>query len=329
LIEGISDSFKADESEKQATNNLMAQKISTIDLRRRQQQRLYHGARPCSPVLSMIDPAEVIERSRLKAEEDLQALDRVIDSITVGMSRKAFNSRLKALARISFKNASTICDHILAEQTEQNIKPSTAESEVKLLIWVSRYLNHKPFKEMTKQDVLAYLNSIRKPVSVDPQQRWIGSYNGRLRYLLKFFRWLHNKDEPDYRKRATPQCIQGLCILPRQEKTTYKPSDLWDSREHAIFLKYCPSVRDRCYHAMANDMSARPHEILNRTFQLHCYRGLPKYDIKEVLNPAGNRRRQRMLSALMRLRKLLVYRLMHFDEPIQDVLLQNMALIGN
>ena len=195
----------------------MAQKISTIDLRRRQQQRLYYGARPCSPVLSTIDPAEVTERSSLKAEEDLQALDRVIDSITVGMSRKAFNSRLKALARISFKNASTICDHILAEQTEQNIKPSTAESKVKLLIWLSRYLNHKPFKEMTKQDVLAYLNSIRKPVSVDPQQRWIGSYNGRLRYLLKFFRWLHNKDEPDYRKRATPQCIQGLRILPRQE----------------------------------------------------------------------------------------------------------------
>jgi hypothetical protein len=67
LIEGISDSFKADESEKQATNNLMAQKISTIDLRRRQQQRLYYGARLCSPVLSTIDPAEVTERSRLKA----------------------------------------------------------------------------------------------------------------------------------------------------------------------------------------------------------------------------------------------------------------------
>src|SRR5262249_17271794 len=26
---------------------------------------------------------------------------------------------------------------------------------------------------------------------------------------------------------------------------------------------YCPSKRDRCYHAMANDMSARTHEILN------------------------------------------------------------------
>jgi hypothetical protein len=30
-----------------------------------------------------------------------------------------------------------------------------------------------------------------------------------------------------------------------------------------IFLKYYPSIRDRCYHAMAIDMSAHPHEILN------------------------------------------------------------------
>jgi hypothetical protein len=59
---------------------------------------------------------------------------------------------------------------------------------------------------------------------------------------------------------------------------------------------------------------------MDRTFQLHCYRGLPKYDIKEVLNPAGNARRQRMLSALLHLRKLmLVRRLIHFYEPIIDL----------
>jgi hypothetical protein len=36
-----------------------------------------------------------------------------------------------------------------------------------------------------------------------------------------------------------------------------------------------------------------------------------------------------MASDVYRRKLLLVYRLMHFDEPIQDVLLQNMALIGN
>jgi hypothetical protein len=27
-------------------------------------------------------------------------------------------------------------------------------------------------------------------------------------------------------------------------------------------LKYCPSARDRCYHGMARDSAARPHESL-------------------------------------------------------------------
>jgi integrase len=203
------------------------------------------------------------EKQTRRLGQDYEALDRLIDSITRDFSRKGIRSRLKALANKGSINAATICDHILTEQTEHNIKTLTAESKVKSLLWLSKFLNDKPFEEMTKQDILSYLNSIRKPTSIDPQQKWIGSYNNRLRYYAKFFRWLYNKEEPDYRKRISPPCIQGLKQLPRLEKSSYKPSDLWDSREHSVFLKYCPNVRDRCYHAMANDMSARPHEILN------------------------------------------------------------------
>jgi hypothetical protein len=190
-------------------------------------------------------------------------LDGVIDSITQGMSRKAPNTRLKMLYRISPSNAATICEHILSEQTGCNIKTSTAENKLKALLWLTRFLTLKAFEQMTKQDILSYLNSLRKPQEEDPQQKWIGSYNNRLRVFIKFFKWLYSKDESNYRKRISPPCIQGLRQLPRQDKSPYKPTDLWDNREHAIFLKYCPDPRDRCYHAMAIDMSARPSEILN------------------------------------------------------------------
>ena len=40
-------------------------------------------------------------------------------------------------------------------------------------------------------------------------------------------------------------------------------SDIWTEKEIGLFLKYCPNKRDRCYLAMAYDMSARPSEILN------------------------------------------------------------------
>jgi hypothetical protein len=183
-----------------------------------------------------ITTAQEEKEEQARTEEDYQSLDRLVDSITQDFSRKGINSRLKALARRSI-NTATICDHILAEQTEQNIKTSTAESKVKSLLWISKYLNEKPFEEMTKQDILSYLNSLRKPTSTDPQQKWIGSYNNRLRYYAKFFRWLYNREEPDYRKRISPPCIQGLRQLPRQEKSSYKPSLLSQNELDFLFGK--------------------------------------------------------------------------------------------
>lgn len=166
------------------------------------------------------------------------------------------------MASNSPENSVTICQYILAEVTEMNIKQSTKEGKIKVLLWLSTFLQHMPFHQMTKQNVLSYLDSLRRPLSDDPNQKWIGSYNSRQMILNKFFRWLYNPDEPDPKRRVTPVYMRGVKKLPRQEKSPYKPSDIWDSREHSI-LKYCPNKRDRCYHAMANDMSARPHEILN------------------------------------------------------------------
>jgi len=53
---------------------------------------------------------------------------------------------------------------------------------------------------MTKNDILCYLNSLRKSSEVDPTHRSIGTYNGRQMVFMKFFRWLYNQDEPDHRK---------------------------------------------------------------------------------------------------------------------------------
>jgi len=57
--------------------------------------------------------------------------------------------------------------------------------------------------------------------------------------------------------------MKGIKQIPRKEKSPYKPSDIWTNDDHAIFLKYCPEKRDKCYHPMANDTSRRPHELLS------------------------------------------------------------------
>src|SRR5215217_4116306 len=56
--------------------------------------------------------------------------------------------------------------------------------------------------------------------------------------------------------------IHNIPQLKRKEKSIYKPSDLWTPEDDLLFLRYCQSKRDKCYHAVSRDLSARPHEIL-------------------------------------------------------------------
>ncbi|MGZ5471535.1 MAG: tyrosine-type recombinase/integrase, partial [Nitrososphaeraceae archaeon] len=160
-------------------------------------------------------------------------------------------------------NTNTLCDCIIAEQNEINIKESTKEWKIKHLISLLKFVENKNLNEITKQDILDFLNNKRKPEAIDPTHKSIGTWNNLHILFLKFFRWLNNPNEPDPKKRETPDCMKGVRRLPRKEKSSYKPSDLWTVDEHSIFLKYCPSKRDRAFHAMANDTSARPHELLN------------------------------------------------------------------
>lgn len=156
-------------------------------------------------------------------------MDRKIDSITKSLSRPYFNKILKELYKRNVENSKTICDYIIAEQIEINIQNSTKESKIKILVWLSNHFHDKKsFKDMTKEDILDFLNGLRKSTSEDPSSKWIGSYNGRQIILSKFFRWLYNSHEPDNRNRITPHCMQGVKRLPRKERTCYKPSDIWN-----------------------------------------------------------------------------------------------------
>ena len=124
------------------------------------------------------------------------SLEKKIDLITKSLSRAYYKNILIKLADRNTENANILCDYITAEQNEINIKNSTKESRIKVLVWLSNFFEDKiSFKELTKQDILNFLNSLRKSILEDESQRWIGSYNARQIILNKFFRWLYNSDE--------------------------------------------------------------------------------------------------------------------------------------
>ena len=146
-------------------------------------------------------------------------------------------------------------------KSEVNLSDHYRRDVIVTLYRFSKFRNDKLFKDSTRTDVISFLNSFRKPESLDPLHKWIGTYNIYREHLLRFFKWLHSPNiEP--KRRPKPSVVDNIAELKRKEKSIYKPSDLWTQQDDLLFLKYCPSKRERCYHAMSRDLSARPHEIL-------------------------------------------------------------------
>jgi integrase/recombinase XerD len=181
-----------------------------------------------------------------------------LHTVTSGLQKYVYKQLTE---QVSKENSITIADYILAQKTEVNLADTYRASIITTLITLSKFLNNMPFKNMAREDILSYLDNLRKPEASDPLHRWIGSYNEKRQRLAKFFKWLYSPDT-EAGKRPKPAVLENIPTLRRKEQSIYKPTDIWNREEDLLFLRYCPNRRDRCYHAVSRDASGRPHEIL-------------------------------------------------------------------
>lgn len=185
-------------------------------------------------------------------------LEKKISLITEDLSPH-YSDRLY---NIRWDNARSVVDFILSLKTEINLSVYHVKNNIMVLTLLSRF--HKnliSFREMRRDDVLSFLDGVRKPEGIDPLHKWIGTYNEYRTLLVKFFKWLYYPDMESTR-RQKPSIAENIPQLKRKELSVYKPSDLWIEQDDLLFLKYCPSRRDKCYHMISRDTSCRPHEIL-------------------------------------------------------------------
>jgi integrase len=171
------------------------------------------------------------------------------------------------LHKISRENCSVIINYILAMQTETNLSNSYRLDTIHKLKQLAEFhgleeKKSKSFREMTRQDIIDFLDRLRKPEDVDPLHKWIGSYNLTSTILLRFFRWLYYPDVAPSKKRPIPPVMENILQIKRKETSIYKPTELWTEADDVLFYKYCPSVRDRCWHAMSRDTGCRASELL-------------------------------------------------------------------
>ena len=184
----------------------------------------------------------------------IEDIDRVAEGLPYEFKRKILSIKLA-----NTNNYQSLIDY-LKDCRQNNLSSSYLRITINIIYYLNKFVN-KEFKDITKDDLTTFLDSHRKSEPIDPLHKWIGTYNHYLILLSKFIKWLHYPDIPS-RERPKPACITNLSTLKRKEKSIYKPTDMWTQQDDLLFLKYCPSKRDRCYHAMARDSSCRPSEIL-------------------------------------------------------------------
>jgi integrase len=205
-------------------------------------------------------------------------LDRKIEETTAGLS----SYYVKNLRSIGAMNGAIIVDYIASLKIEVNLSEHYRKNIVELLCRFSKYNNNKHFKDITRTEIITFLDIYRKTDTQDPLHKWIGTYNTFRICLMRFFKWLYSPDiEPD--KRPKPAFMENIPQLKRKEKSIYKPSDLWTSQDDLLFLKYCPSKRDKCYHAMSRDLSCRPHEILKLKIKDISFKALGTSQYAEIV----------------------------------------------
>ena len=100
---------------------------------------------------------------------DNTIFDRKITLATEGFTTRKFCELvLKDRNRLSKENALTICEYIIAMKREVNLRLSYKRYTIQILAELSKTVGtQKKFIDMTRDDVLCYLDNCRKPDNED------------------------------------------------------------------------------------------------------------------------------------------------------------------
>ena len=141
---------------------------------------------------------------------------------------------------------------------------------LKIMIYFGRFLGSTTdFYSIHKKDqILAFLDTRIKDTEIDPDKRWIRTWNDYLQRLKYFFRWLYNKRQREIKELdvlpqsdwITPSFIQ---ITEKRTKriSPYLETELWERDEILTIIKYEPYNRNKAALSLLWDLDARNHEV--------------------------------------------------------------------
>ena len=160
-----------------------------------------------------------------------------------------------------------------------------------VVILFATYIGKKHLSGVNrKQDIIEFLDTRKKDINLDPEQKWIRTWNDYLQRIKYFMRWLHNHhnnnndidisvDSMQISDWETPSFVQI-----KKKKTNrispYLESELWERDELLTIVKYESRKRNKAALSLLWDLNARNHEVT--LLKVKHVRIGPKYGEAEI-----------------------------------------------
>jgi hypothetical protein len=158
-----------------------------------------------------------------------------------------------------------------------NTSDKYQNNNLKTIIAFGRFLEPSILlQSITKRDqIIAFLDTKIKNSQLDPDKRWITTWNDYLSRLKYFFRWLHNTknssglldsnldDEEIYipiKDWKTPSFLR-IDKKKTKRSSPYLESELWEKDDILTIVKYDSYKRNKAALTLLWDLDARPHEV--------------------------------------------------------------------
>ena len=164
---------------------------------------------------------------------------------------------------------------------------------LKQIINFARYLGVEKtlYDVKTKEEIVSFLNTKIKESNLDPDKKWITTWNDYLWRIKYFFRWLHNyrlakekgQEPVEIYDWITPEFAS---IKKKKSKriSPYLENELWERDDLLTIIKYEPYKRNKAVLSLLWDLDARPHEI--SLLQIKHIRLKEKYGEGEIPHEA-------------------------------------------
>ncbi len=101
----------------------------------------------------------------MQQQLSLPKLQRKIEEVTADLPNQ---ETVNKLTELPAANSLTVCSYLIAMKKEVNSSKKYRQTNIQTLCYLSRHHKHQlRYEDMTRDDVIMYLNSLMKPDSIE------------------------------------------------------------------------------------------------------------------------------------------------------------------